>query len=196
VESLRVAWFNWRCIRHPLAGGAEVYTHEIARRMVRRGHEVVLVTSRFKGLPKEEVVNGYRVVRSGNRYTVYLRARRVYRELRRCGWRPDVVVDEVNTIPFLTPRWVGEPVVMLIHQLCRECWAYSVHPLVKPFGWWLERRFHREYVESLGDGRLRAVVTVSPSTRRDLLELGYPEDKVYIDYNGLDSDFYDGHVDP
>ncbi|RLG82782.1 MAG: glycosyltransferase family 1 protein, partial [Thermoprotei archaeon] len=37
---MRILWYNWRCIKHPLAGGAEVYTHEIARRLAREGHEV------------------------------------------------------------------------------------------------------------------------------------------------------------
>ena len=190
METLRILWYNWRCIRHPLAGGAEVYTHEIARRIVRRGHKIVLVTSRPQGLPREEVIDGYRVIRVGNRCTVYLKAREVYRELRRNGWRPDIVIDEVNTIPFLTPRYVEEPITMLIHQLCKECWAYAIHPLVQPIGWWLERKLHKIYVEIAKNGKLRAIITVSPSTKQDLTELGYPEDRIFIVYNGLDWDFY------
>jgi len=190
METLRILWYNWRCIKHPLAGGAEVYTHEIARRLAREGHEVVLVTSRPRNLPKEEVINGYKVIRVGNRYTVYLHAKKVYQELREQGWRPDIVIDEVNAIPFLTPKYVKEPIAMLIHQLCKECWSYAIHPLIQPFGWWLERRLHRIYVESARKGKLRAVITVSPSTKQDLAELGYPEDKIFIVHNGLDWDFY------
>ena len=47
VLVLKVLWFNWRDIRNPAAGGAEVYTHEIARRLVGRGHEVTLFASLF-----------------------------------------------------------------------------------------------------------------------------------------------------
>jgi len=190
METLRILWYNWRCIKHPLAGGAEVYTHEVAKRLAKQGHELVLVSSRANSLPSEENIDGYRVVRDGNRYTIYLHARRVYRKLRESGWRPDIVVDEVNTIPFLTPRYVEEPVVMLIHQLCKDCWSYAVHPLVQPFGWWLEEKLHKIYIESARIGILRAVITVSPSTRRDLVELGYPEDKIFVVYNGLDWDLY------
>ena len=195
METLRILWYNWRCIKHPLAGGAEVYTHEIARRLAREGHEVVLATSRPRNLPKEEDIDGYRVIRVGNRYTVYLRAKKVYHELKRRGWRPDVVIDEVNTIPFLTPRYVEEPIAMLIHQLCKECWSYAAHPLIQPFGWWLERKLHKIYIESAENGKLRAIITVSPSTKQDLVELGYPNELMHIVYNGLDWEFYKDCVD-
>ena len=195
METLRILWYNWRCIKHPLAGGAEVYTHEIARRLAKIGHEVVLVTSRPRSLPKEEVIDGYKVNRIGNRYTVYLRAKKVYQELREQEWRPDIVIDEVNTIPFLTPRYVEEPIAMLIHQLCKECWSYAIHPLVQPLGWWLERKLHKIYIESARKGKLRTVITVSPSTKQDLAELGYPNELIYVVYNGLDWDFYKDCVD-
>jgi len=190
MDRLRILWFNWRCIKHPLAGGAEVYTHEVARRLSKLGHEVVLVASRPRSLPRDEYIDGYRVLRAGDKYTVYLESRRVYKQLRGSGWRPDIVVDEVNTIPFLAPTYVSEPVVMLIHQLCRECWSYAVHPLIQGAGWWLERRFHRLYAGYVREGRVASVVTVSPSTRRDLEELGYPRDRVFIVYNGLDWGIY------
>ncbi len=190
METLRILWLNWRCIKHPLAGGAEVYTHEVARRLARQGHEVVLITSRPKGLPREEVIDGYRVVRDGGKYTVYLRARRLYRRLRKGGFKPDVVIDEVNTIPFLTPLYVEEHVVMLIHQLCRDCWSRTIHPLTQPLGWWLERVLHKVYVGNAMNGGLNTVVTVSESTKQDLIELGHPEGIIRIVPNGLDWSLY------
>jgi glycosyltransferase involved in cell wall biosynthesis len=55
-----------------------------------------------------------------------------------------VVVDEINTRPFLTPRWVrGTPVVALIHQLAREIWSYETPFPISSLGryvlepWWL-----------------------------------------------------------
>ena len=37
VSSLRILLFNWRCTKHPQAGGAEKATYEIAKRWVRWG---------------------------------------------------------------------------------------------------------------------------------------------------------------
>jgi len=195
MEPMRVLWFNWRCIKNPLAGGAEVYTHEVAKRLAALGHEIVLVTSRAPGLPREEVVDGYRVVRVGGRYSVYLAARRVYRKLVSYGWIPDVVIDEINTIPFMTPLYVSQPIAVLIHQLCKDCWRYAVHPLAQPFGWWIERKLHSIYIRACRMGRVRAVITVSPSTVSDLVELGYPRESICIAYNGLDWSVYSGCSD-
>ena len=184
--SLRILWLNWRDIKHPLAGGAEVYTHEVARRLAAKGHEVVLVTSRPPGLPPEEEIEGYRVIRRGGKYTVYLQARRLYHKLRERGWRPDIVIDEINTIPFLTPLYVEEPIAILIHQLCRDCWRYAIHPLAQPPGWLIEKTLHRLYTRAARKDKVRAVITVSESTKKDLVELGYPEHLVTIAYNALD----------
>lgn len=184
---MKILWLNWRCIKHPLAGGAEVYTHEVAKRLVKQGSEVVLITSRTRGLPEEEIIEGYKVIRSGGRFSMYLYAREIYRRLISSGWIPDVVIDEVNTIPFFTPKYVKQPVVMLIHQLCKDCWKYAIHPLAQPIGWWLEKTLHKIYIKS---PKLKSVITVSPSTRQDLVEIGYPENKISIVYNGLDWGVY------
>jgi len=191
TETLRILWMNWRDIRHPLAGGAEVYTHEVAKRLAARGHEVVLVTSRPQGLPPEETIDGYRVIRRGGRLTVYPAARRVYHELRRKGWRPDIVIDEINTVPFMTPLYVEEPIAVLIHQLCRDCWSQVIGPLLQPLAWHLfEKQLHRPYIHAARDGKLHAVITVSEETRKDLTELGYPRDRITIAYNGLPEDLH------
>ncbi len=194
VETLRVLWLNWRCIRHPRAGGAEVYTHEIARRLAAKGHEVVLVTSRPRRLPAREDVDGYTIVRRGGSLTVYPMAAVTYSMLKRSGFKPDLVVDEVNTIPFMTPLYAREPIVMLIHQLCRDCWGPAVHPLLSRPGWALERLLHKVYIRAARRGRVRLVVTVSESTREDLEELGYPSSIIEIIYNGIDPSRYPEEV--
>jgi glycosyltransferase involved in cell wall biosynthesis len=49
----------------PHYSGLTIYAERLARTLVVRGHEVTVLTSRFhKGLPREEMVNGVRVVRS------------------------------------------------------------------------------------------------------------------------------------
>jgi len=189
MEHLRILWLNWRCIRHPLAGGAEVYTHEVAKRLARKGHEIILVTSRPPGLPPREEIDGYTVIRRGGRLTVYTAARKTYKELKEKGWRPDIVIDEINTIPFMTPLYVKEPIAVLIHQLCKDCWSQLVGPL-HPLAWWFEKQLHRPYVKSARNGHLRAVITVSESTRNDLAELGYPPYLVHVALNAIDWSYY------
>lgn len=172
---MRILWFNWRDIRNPEAGGAEVYTHEVARRLVERGHEVTLFAAGFRGCVREEEVDGVRVVRSGGRMSVYLRARGFYR--RDSAW--DVVVDEINTLPFLTPRFAdSSKVVALIHQLAREFWFYETPFPISLIGYHFLEDFMLSHYREL------PTITVSESTKLDLERIGFR--RVFVVPNGVD----------
>jgi glycosyltransferase involved in cell wall biosynthesis len=141
---VRVLVLNWKDLAHPLAGGAEVFTEQVGRELVRRGHAVTLFTSAVADRPDDEIVKGVQIVRRGGRLGVYRTARGFWSE-RRGSF--DVVVDEINTRPFLTPRWLrNTPVVALIHQLAREIWFYETRFPISVLGRYvLEPRWLRAY---------------------------------------------------
>jgi glycosyltransferase involved in cell wall biosynthesis len=117
---VRILIYNWRDLAHPAAGGAEVWTEMVARHLVAKGHSVTIFTAEVPGRPTEEVVEAVRIVRRGTRLGVYRHARRFWQEE---GDKHDVVVDEINTRPFMTPRFVrNKPVVAVAHQVAREVW--------------------------------------------------------------------------
>ena len=47
----------------PVGGGAGNATQNLAREFINLGNEVMVVTSSFSGLPSDEIIDGYRVVR-------------------------------------------------------------------------------------------------------------------------------------
>ncbi|MBU4539561.1 MAG: hypothetical protein KJ689_13365 [Bacteroidetes bacterium] len=49
---MNILIYNWRDIKNPAAGGAEVVTHEIAKRLVLKGHKISLFTAAFNGCKK------------------------------------------------------------------------------------------------------------------------------------------------
>lgn len=157
---MRILVLNWRDIRSPRAGGAEVVTHEVAKRFVASGHEVVLFTSQPDGLPGRDEIDGVTIVRRGSELTTRLRAPRFSRT---GAW--DVVVEEINTLPYFAPLWTRTPVVLFMHQLAREVWFYESPKLVAPLGYVAEPVYLQAY-------RGCPKVTVSASTRDDLLGLG------------------------
>jgi glycosyltransferase involved in cell wall biosynthesis len=139
---VRILILNWKDLAHPAAGGAEVLTEQVARHLVARGHEVTLFAAAIAAKPEHELVEGVQIVRRGSRLGVYHAARRFW--AKHGDGTFDVVVDEINTRPFLTPRWVrGTPIVALIHQLAREIWFYETPFPVAVAGryvlepWWL-----------------------------------------------------------
>src|SRR5438046_1002780 len=101
---MRILIFNWKDLAHPAAGGAEVFTEGFGRELAKRGHRVTLFTSCVDGRSADEMVMGIRVVRRGGRIGVYRQARRFWNEQGEGNF--DVVIDEVNTRPFLTPRFI------------------------------------------------------------------------------------------
>src|SRR5438105_14229636 len=100
---MRILILNWRCPCNPHAGGAEIVTYEIARRLVEQGCYVEWFASSFPGALNCEDLGGIRVVRGGRQWSVHLAAFRHYRGKLRGKF--DAIVDQVNTVPFFTPLW-------------------------------------------------------------------------------------------
>lgn len=139
-------------------------TEEVARELVARGHAVTLFAAGVAGRPEHELRDGVEIVRRGGRLGVYRAARRFWSERGRGQY--DVVVDEINTRPFLTPRWITDtPIVALIHQLAREIWFDETPFPISILGryvlepWWL--RAYRDV----------PALTVSASSRESLVRL-------------------------
>ncbi len=171
---LRILILNWRDIANPDAGGAEVFTHEVARRWVEQGHAVSLLTSRFPGTRALEWIEGVRIIRVGRlqRGTHHLSVQRRLSHL--SGY--DVVLDEINTVPFLTPLWADHlpPTVALIHQLADDVWDAEVPRPLAMVGRRVERHLLRMY-------RDVPVATVSGSTMADLGRLGLRDVRVVLE---------------
>lgn len=168
---MRILIFNWMDIKNPGAGGAEVFTHENAKRWVEKGHDVVWFTKSFIGCQKEEVIDGIRIIRDGGKYSVYWKAREHYRKrFSKEGF--DVIIDETNTRPFFAKNFAkDEKVLFFIHQLAREWWFYQTRFPMNLAGYFLENRWLRAY-------RNYPAITVSNSTKGDLLSLGFKDIRI------------------
>ena len=161
---MRILILNWRCPMNPQAGGAEYLTYEIAKRLVAGGDTVEWFSAAFPGAKPEEDLDGVHVVRAGRQWTVHLHAFRRY--FRRLHSRFDLVIDEVNTVPFFTPLWADVPVFLLIYQLARQVWWYESPFPISLMGFALEPAYLRIY-------RRVPAFTESRSTLGDLRRLGF-----------------------
>jgi len=173
----KILWMTWKDKKHPLAGGAEVVNEELTKRLVKDGYEVIILTSGFEGCKKEEVVDGYKIIRVGGSLSVYRKARQFYKK-NLIGWA-DLVIDEINTIPFLCKFYVKENNILFIHQLCRKIWFYELGFPLNLIGYLVEPI----YLRLLND---RKVITVSKSTKNDLIRYGFKEDRLCIIPEGLE----------
>jgi len=157
---MRILILNWRDIRSPRAGGAELLTHEIAKRLVARGHEVTWFTSRPSGAAAAEEIDGVQVVRRGSELTTRLFAP----SFARTGTF-DLVVEQINTLPYFAPLWSRVPTVVHVNQLAREVWWYEVPKALAAIGYMLEPLYLQAY-------RRAPAITISESTAADLRRIG------------------------
>lgn len=188
---MRILVYNWRDLKHPLAGGAEVYTDAVAREWVKMGHSVTLFCASVDGAPERELsYNGYQIVRKGSRHSVYREAKRFWRREGRGNF--DLVIDEVNTRPFFCCSFVKEAVVIaLIFQVAREVWFYEANIFVALFG--------RYVFEPLWLRRLRKtkVITISDSSKESLQNYGLENVSVVsIGYDSKETPRVEKEEDP
>ena len=161
---MRVLLCNWKDVRHPAAGGAETFTHEILRRWAAAGHDVTQFSAAAAGHPAEELLDGVRLVRGGSRLGVYRAARRFIAAQPEGTY--DLIIDEVNTRPFGLARRRPEPTVALVHQVAREMW-FTEMPL--PLALLGRHVLEPRWLRSLCDV---PVITISDSSRDSLRDYG------------------------
>ncbi|BAA80177.1 glycosyl transferase, group 1 [Aeropyrum pernix K1] len=184
---MRILWINHRDPKHPQAGGAEVRLYEIARRLVKMGHEVMVLCEKVSRLPGEEVLEGIRIKRSGGRASIHLLAP-LY--VRKHGHEYDVIVDDIaHAVPWYSPLVTKTPVVAQIHHVHQDV-VYIELP--KPLAWIVSR------AEKTIAKIYRRFIAVSQSTKKELAKrLGIDPDRIAVVPNGVDLEKYrPGSKDP
>lgn len=126
----------------------------------------------FKGAKHEEIRNGIRIIRQGGRFFFNFHVPLAYfRRFRRENY--DVVVDDVNKIPFYTPLFCREPVQGVTHHLFgKSIFLETVFPLAA-YVYLMERLIKPVY-------RKVHFIIGSPSTSKEYLEWGFPKDQVSV----------------
>jgi glycosyltransferase involved in cell wall biosynthesis len=173
---MRILILNWRDIKHPLAGGAEISTHEHAKRWVKAGHQVIQFSSLAKGEKSSEIIDGVQIIRRGNHYTVHLHAFIYY--LRHLRGKIDFIVDEFHFIPFFTVLYTGVKKMAFIHETAGKIWFKNQIFPINLLGYILEPLFIKLYGNT-------SFMTVSESTKNDLMHFGISSKRINVIFNGI-----------
>ncbi|MFH0777658.1 MAG: glycosyltransferase family 4 protein [Candidatus Eisenbacteria bacterium] len=182
MRKLSILAFNWRDVRNPEAGGAEVHLHEIMRRLVSEGHSVTQLASGFAGCATDLEVDGVRIMRRGRWYDTNVVLPLAYmRELRKK--RFDVVLEDINKIPFYTPCFVRAPVLAIVPHL----FGTTVFQEASfPFALYV---YSYELFIPMVYRNVRFMV-ISESTKRDLTKRGIDARRIDVVECGLDHRLY------
>ncbi|HEC67282.1 MAG TPA: glycosyltransferase family 1 protein [Candidatus Desulfofervidus auxilii] len=185
---MKLLIFNWRDIKNPEAGGAEIHLHEICKKLVQRGHEIVLISSKFssKVVPNIEYIDGIKVIRVGNKFTYNIACFLYYmRYLRQQNF--DIVIDDVSKIPLLTPFYVKGKKLAISHHIHGKT-VFKELPFIVAAGVFLS-----EFLIPVFYHRLKWIC-VSESTKKELINLfKIPPENIKVIYNGINPKLFQNH---
>ncbi len=174
---MNILILNWKDIKNPDVGGAEIILYELAKRLVREGHTVTWFCRRFGFGKNTDIIDGIHIIRRGNRFTVYWEAYRYYQSLKK---KPDKVLDCINTICWQTPLYVpNEKRVAYVNQLAKEVFFYELPPVISHLAYFLEPLEYLLY-------RGTQFLCYSESVKRDIAGIGIPSEHISTFPIGID----------
>ncbi len=187
---------NWRSIKDPLHGGAEVATIEHAKRWVENHNTKVIWISppyidtndRRKKNEKVDGVNfeylGIPLKRDNVfqmifafplfYFLVFFKYLTHYRK------EIDVIIDQVHGLPYLTPLYSNKKIIVYVHEVAGDIWNKMYKFPINIIGKTLEKIVFLPY-----KWRNIAFVTVSEATKDDLIKIGVKSKKIDIVHNGV-----------
>jgi len=181
VVRIRILIFNRKDFTSPYAGGSETHLYEVARRLIKKGHDVTLFCTRYKEAKSYEIIDGIKIFRKGNDYTLYFHAFVTY--LMKLRKECDIILDDINVLPFFTPLYVRKPKIAIQHHTIEKVFFIELPLPLAILGYLIERLIPFFYSTT-------KFIVVSQSTKKDLIELGLPEKNITIVYNGVNHKKY------
>ncbi len=188
---MKILILNWKDIKNPTVGGAEIIVYELAKRLVKSGHIVTWFCGNFSGAKKEEKIDGIKIIRRGlpmdkgwdllSKASMYISAPIYYWNL---DDKPDLVIDMSNTIYWQTPVWaMKSKKLAYLNQFAKEVFFYEYPPVISHFGYLIEKLQYLVY-------RRTPFVCYSNSTKKDLIEAGIPSQNIKLFTLGIDHSRY------
>ena len=168
---MNILWLTWKDSENPESGGAELVNEAVATKLVESGHQIVFIVAGWKNCTGVIDKSGFKVIRLGNKYTVYLLAALYY--LKHLNGWAEIIFDECNTLPFFAKFYAKCKTIFIIQQFAREIWFYQI-PLPFSFiGYLLEPIYLRMFRDQI-------TITFAQSTKNDLINYGYSSKNILV----------------
>lgn len=173
---------NWQDLSNPLAGGAEVHIEEILKRVVAQGHEVTLACSNYSSGKEREDRDGLKIRRRGSRHTFNFVAPFFVKNLLDES-AYDLIVEDINKIPFYLPLWYNVPHLAVIPHLFGKNIYQEANAILASYVYLAEVPIPRVYQRS-------HFLAISDSTREDLVKRGVNRGRIDVAECGVDHSLY------
>jgi glycosyltransferase involved in cell wall biosynthesis len=167
---MNILILNWRDIKNPSGGGAEILTHELAKGWKNKGHHVTQFSSCFYRSKKEDTLDGVKIIRRGHWWTVHLYAFFYY--LRKKN-NYDIVIDEVHWFPFFAKLYAPKKTIALTCETATKLFPRIFPPVISYAFQLLEKLYFLIY-------KTVPTMTISESTKKDLIKEGVKKDLITV----------------
>jgi glycosyltransferase involved in cell wall biosynthesis len=176
----KILLINWRDRKNPEAGGAEIYYHEIFRRLVPKGFDITVLSHAYSGGSSFEDHDGIHVIRTGSRslfnYAVIpflLKHQNEY----------DLIIEDLNKIPFFTPLYVRRPRLHMVMHFFGKAIFQETDAASAAYVYLLERLVPIIY-------KKERFLAISDSTRNEIAAFAGHKDGIAVVEPGIDIGFF------
>lgn len=176
---MRILILNWRDFKDPRAGGAEVLTQELAKRLVRLGHQVAQHNASYPKALNSEIIDGVKFTRKGNYLTTYIYSF-LYTFFNHQKF--DVIIEEVHGIPYFSKFFAPSKIVVLACEVAKDHWSLTYPFPVDKIGRLLEKLYFNLYKKT-------PFLTISPSSKSELVKEGIQKQMITVIPMGLNATF-------
>jgi len=166
---------------HPFIGGAEILAQKVAEGLIKKNHDVTVITSNVKNADKFETLNGVKIYRiTSNRYTLPLKAFfKSFKESKDCH------IIHTSTYSMLPLAWFFSKFrrknsSIVVHELLGKIWYMNMTKLSAFIHFNAERFMIRFF-------KFNRYIAVSAFTLNQLKDKNIPENKCSLIYNGIDA---------
>lgn len=179
---MRILALNWQDLKNPQAGGAEVHLEEILKRLVQSGHQIDLLCSNYPGGSRTDITDGIKINRCGSRYDFNWIAPFAMRKRIRSN-KYDVVIEDINKIPFYSPVYQKLPTLIVVPHLFANAVFQEINFFLGAYIYLAERLVGRIY-------RKNRFMVISNSTAAELEKRGLPRENIHVVECGIDKEVY------
>lgn len=176
---MRILWLAHRDPMNPRAGGAERTIVEVCTRLVKRGHEVILLSGGWENSKSVEYFNGIEINRFGNNIGPHLAL-----PILLIKYNYDIVVNDLgHAIPWVFSTVLNKRNIVFFHHLHARSLPGQINYVMAKLITAIERCYFIIYHNS-------RVVTESTTSKNDLIKLGIKENKIITIPPGVDQSLF------
>lgn len=175
---MNIVILNWRDIKNPLAGGAEISLFEHAKHWQKNGANILWFSSDFPGAKRKEELNGISIYRYGSIYTVHIWA--FIHSIKGMFNNSDIIIDSFHFIPYFSLFYPqkGKKIVGLINEVAGKLWFSNLFRPGAFIGYFMEPFIIKMYKRNM-------FLTGSESTKDELIKLKIPDKNIHVVNHGV-----------